>query len=447
MQKRECNTSSSSKADSKNRKQYQAFPYPPRIPSDENARLIAPMMDCFDVLNHRAFGGCRDFSKGLRVLVAGGGTGDSVVFLAEQLRHTQSVIDYVDLSEASMNVAKERAKRRGLQNINWHCGSLLDFSAVADDLRYDYINCSGVLHHLDDPAVGLQSLKALLDEKGAIGVMLYGKHAREGFYQLQSLLKMLNGQNDSFDDRLDVAKSLLSNLPEFNLFSRTASNFSDHTLGDAGIVDLLLHENDRAFSVLQIYELAETVGLTLNSFVEPHLYSPDYYFDSPNITLVEAFKSLAGKERRQAVELYCGSIKTHAFYLTNQKLKPPEINTKCNIPSLPLTSNPQLYKQLANLVSKKKGGDTFCFNHGAREVKFEASSVLAAAISLMDGDRTLSEIYQSAAKQVGCLEARVTEKFLAFYKVMARHGLIFLRDKTVPGYASVEQMQSATFSS
>ena len=41
----------------------------------------------------------------LRALVAGGGTGDATIFLAEQLRHTDAQVVHLDMSSASIAIA------------------------------------------------------------------------------------------------------------------------------------------------------------------------------------------------------------------------------------------------------------------------------------------------------------------------------------------------------
>ena len=169
------------------RNQYENYPYPYRKPSDENNRLIEIGIERLDLINFYCFKGACDFNN-FRVLVAGGGTGDSAIFLAEQLRNTSAEIWYVDISRASMDIAKKRAEKRNLTNINWLHGSLL---AIDDEIgKFDYISCTGVLHHLDDPLLGLKSLKSLLSTSGAMGLMLYGEYGRTGVYQMQQLMKM-----------------------------------------------------------------------------------------------------------------------------------------------------------------------------------------------------------------------------------------------------------------
>jgi ubiquinone/menaquinone biosynthesis C-methylase UbiE len=77
-------------------------------------------------INHYCYRGRRDFRKGFRVLIAGGGTGDALIYLAEQLRETDARLVYLDISEASMAIAKKRAEIRNLDRIEWVSGSILD---------------------------------------------------------------------------------------------------------------------------------------------------------------------------------------------------------------------------------------------------------------------------------------------------------------------------------
>jgi ubiquinone/menaquinone biosynthesis C-methylase UbiE len=141
--------------------QYEALPYPPCDPEDDQRRLMRTWLDSLAMINHYCFKGRETFTNGFRVLVAGAGTGDSTIYLAEQLRHTDARIVHLDLSGASLAIAKRRAQIRGLANIEWLQQSLLDLPALGLD-KFDYINCSGVLHHLAVPDAGLRALRSVL---------------------------------------------------------------------------------------------------------------------------------------------------------------------------------------------------------------------------------------------------------------------------------------------
>jgi 2-polyprenyl-3-methyl-5-hydroxy-6-metoxy-1,4-benzoquinol methylase len=68
-------------------------------------------------------------------------------------------ITYLDLSTAARRIAEARAAARGLSNIEFHTGSLLD---AGDFGEFDYIDCCGVLHHLPDPQAGFDALAGAL---------------------------------------------------------------------------------------------------------------------------------------------------------------------------------------------------------------------------------------------------------------------------------------------
>ncbi|MEO8224712.1 MAG: class I SAM-dependent methyltransferase, partial [Gammaproteobacteria bacterium] len=129
------------------KQQYEDFPYPPRDPADEARRLWLATSGNLLIINHHCFGGTRDFRKGFRTLVAGAGTGDSVIFLAEQLRHYAAEVVYLDLSAASREIAEARARVRQLTNITWITGSIMELPRLGLG-EFDYIECCGVLHHL-----------------------------------------------------------------------------------------------------------------------------------------------------------------------------------------------------------------------------------------------------------------------------------------------------------
>ena len=145
------------------RVQYEAYPYPSRDPVDEDRRLVTGSPSRLDQLNHYVFGGRLDFTAPLRVLVAGGGTGDATIMLGQQLRDAGVPAEIVclDLSGTALEIAGARSRRRGLTGIGFHRASLLDLEPAGWG-RFDYIDCCGVLHHLESPAAGLLALAAAL---------------------------------------------------------------------------------------------------------------------------------------------------------------------------------------------------------------------------------------------------------------------------------------------
>src|SRR5262245_66483010 len=143
------------------RAQYEAYPYPPRDPRDEARRLIEGSPSHLLEINHYVFAGRRDFRQPFRALIAGGGTGDGTIMLAQHLadRGCPADLVYLDLSTAARGIAEARAQQRGLESIRFITASLLDLPRLELG-RFDYVDCCGGLHHLPHPAAA----RALLAE-------------------------------------------------------------------------------------------------------------------------------------------------------------------------------------------------------------------------------------------------------------------------------------------
>jgi SAM-dependent methyltransferase len=296
--------------DDRLRAQYEAFPYPARDPRDEAKRLIIGSPGYLDEVDHYIFGGRLDRTRPFRVLMAGGGTGDGTIMLAQQLTDAGMPVEitYIDLSDASRAIAEARAAARGLTNIEFHRGSLLDLAGLG---AFDYIDCCGVLHHLEDPAAGLRSLVSALAPGGGIGLMVYGTFGRTGVYPLQDALRTLAG---SLPDReqVDLAKRLLGQLPATNWFKRNPF-LGDHLQSDAGLYDLLLHSRDRSYTVPELAELAESAGLAITSFIEPARYDPARYLNDPK--LIRRLDGLDMIARATLAEQISCTMAKHVCYL------------------------------------------------------------------------------------------------------------------------------------
>ena len=72
-------------------------------------------------IDHWAFQAARPASAPLRALIAGGGTGDGAIMLAQHLATAgrPGRVAYLDRSAAAHQVARARADVRGL-SLDWH---------------------------------------------------------------------------------------------------------------------------------------------------------------------------------------------------------------------------------------------------------------------------------------------------------------------------------------
>lgn len=301
-------------------RQYETLPYPPRDPEDERRRLQMPVSSHIALVNHVFWQGRRDVRAGLRVLDAGCGTGDAAVFLGEQLRDTPSEIVALDISAASLEIARRRAEARGLANVRF-LQAEIEHIVPADLGRFDFIVSSGVLHHLPSPERGLAALSGVLAPRGGLAILVYGRHGRQHIYQVQQLLRLVAPDTLPADERIAIAKQLLVGLrPEHwaNLGRGSwAGEIDQH--GESGLFDLFLHSQDRAYTVPEIYGWLQGAGFALVRWDLPILYDPATYL--PGVDL----SALPGPQRHEAAELLNGRMSTHLFFAAQASSLPEPV--------------------------------------------------------------------------------------------------------------------------
>jgi len=264
--------------------QYETLPYPSRDPRDETRRLVIGSPSHLAEIEHYLFAGRIPRDRPFRALVAGGGTGDATIMLAQQAKDAglAAEIIYLDQSAASRGVAEARAATRGLDTIRFLSGSLLALEALGLGF-FDYIDCCGVLHHLEDPAAGLASLA-----------------------------RALAPADETPTARLDVAKRVMRHLPE-TAWLRRNGFLDDHVNGgDAGLYDVLLNPRDRAFTVRELHALLAAEGLEVACWVEPTRYDPIPLLPDPRLRArVEPLDPI---DRAALAETLAGNVSAHIVY-------------------------------------------------------------------------------------------------------------------------------------
>jgi SAM-dependent methyltransferase len=426
------------------RAQYEEFPFPLRDPRDEARGLIVTEQDSLGKINHFCFGGRQGFGQGaeneFRVLVAGGGTGDHTIFLAEQLRDYHARITYIDISRTSMDIARERARVRNLENIDWHHGSILDVASL-DFAPFDLISCTGVLHHLPEPELGLAALRSVLAPDGALSLMLYGRMGRLSIYAGQELMRLVNQGIDDPKLKIQHARSVLHSLPPTNWLLRGGDPkevLVSFLEDESNLYDTLLHEQDRAYSVTEIYELLNGAHLELIEFVSfmssvpsfRYLYNPMVWITDP--ALRSRVASLPRPRQQAIAEAINCMITCHSFYAAPTAAE--RIATPRDQDMVPFF----LYFDSSNLARhfRDLAGRECAINYRHSTVRFEPGRYSADLVAGIDGSRCIGELCEIVRQNTGeqVPQRQLWQDFMAFYEPLNSLDIILLRHRTVPAF-------------
>ena len=384
-----------SAADARVRAQYEALPYPRRDPKDERKRLIAGSPSELDEIDHYVFAGRRDWTRPFRALVAGGGTGDGLILLAQRLaeRDVTAEVVYLDVSTASRNVAEARAAVRGLTNIRFVTGSLLEAPTLAPG-PFDYVDCCGVLHHLDDPAAGLRALRAVLADSGGMGLMVYGTHGRTGVYAVQEIMRALVPPDAPVADQVRAGKRVLASLPATNWLKRNPFVRDHVDGGDAGLYDLLLHSRDRAYTVPEVDALCAAAGMRVAALIEPARYAPETYLT--DAALRQSLADMPPMERAALAERLASNMTKHVFYAVPSERPDPVVAAPTAPEVVPILMEERLRTGLR--------GDAITATADGLTMRLPLPRLAAAILSRIDNHRSLAAIHADLQQADGSLD-------------------------------------------
>ena len=238
------------------------------------------------------------------ILVAGCGTSQAAI---HALREPDAHVTAIDISETSLHHTRELQRKYGLRSLDLRRLAIEDVGELGRS--FDQIVCTGVLHHLPDPDIGLRSLRSVLSPDGAMHVMVYAPYGRAGIYMMQEYCRLL-GVGASEAELRDLGTTigaLSSDHPIVEVARRT----KDFTYSDA-LADALLHPQDRSYTVPQLYAWLERCGLSFGRWFEQAPYLPRCGAIA-RMPHAARLLSLAPTSQYAAVELLRGTMTRHNF--------------------------------------------------------------------------------------------------------------------------------------
>jgi SAM-dependent methyltransferase len=222
------------------------------------------------------------------------------------MRWPEARVTGIDFSATSVGCTEELKRKYNLNNLQLH---QLPVERVSElGTSFDQIVCTGVLHHLADPDAGLAALRDVLKPDGAMHLMVYAPYGRTGIYMLQEFCRRvgIRATDDGIRDLVTALGALPPGHPLQTLL-REAPDFRH----EAALADALLHPQDRAYSVPELFDFIEANGLTFGRWVKQAPYSL-HCGVMAKLPQAPRMAQLPLAEQYAAVELFRGTMVRHS---------------------------------------------------------------------------------------------------------------------------------------
>ena len=237
------------------------------------------------------------------ILVAGCGTSQAA---KHAVRWPAAQVTGIDFSATSVRHTEELKRKHKLNNLHVH---QLPVERVHElQTSFDQIVCTGVLHHLADPDGGLGALRDVLKPDGAMHLMVYAPYGRAGIYMLQEYCRRIGIRPSEREIReLAVALRALPRGHALEPLLREAPDFRQ----EAALADALLHPQDRAYSVSQLFDFVRGGGLVFGRWLRQAPYLPQCgaVAQTPHASRLSR---LSAEEQYAAMELFRGTMLRHS---------------------------------------------------------------------------------------------------------------------------------------
>jgi SAM-dependent methyltransferase len=294
---------------------YDRYPYPPPVDSLEKYRLRwrDPRRLCADF---HLYWPATPYREDFSLLIAGCGTSQAA---KHALRWPSAHVTAIDISATSVRHTEELKRKYELNNLIVHQLAIEHVGQL--NVNFDQIICTGVLHHLADPDAGLTALRNVLRPEGAMHVMVYAPYGRSGVYMLQEFCRRtgIHATNDGIRELTAALRQLPRGHP-LEVLLRVAPDFREET----ALADALLHPQDRAYSIPQLFDFIAKAGLTFGRWAKQAPYSARCGVMN-RIPQGSRIANLPPVEEYAAAELFRGTMVRHSaiVYRNDQSGTPP----------------------------------------------------------------------------------------------------------------------------
>ena len=286
--------------------QYEENPYPRWVTiTDKKKRNISTVLkQWFPHFSPPAF-----INGPIQILVAGCGTGKHPIQVA--LSYENAEILAIDISKSSLAYATRMARKLNVKNIQFLHGDILELSKL--QRRFHIVECSGVLHHMEDPLRGWKVLSELLVKNGLMYIGLYSELARKQIVAAREIIKNEQINPDRKGIRGFRARILRGELGDF-IYKMLRGSKDFYSISTCR--DLLFHFMEHRFTIPQISDALTDLHLEFIGFIFDNAETPNLYRDQfpedknmKNLLLWDSFERSYPTTFARMYHLWCQNIR------------------------------------------------------------------------------------------------------------------------------------------
>lgn len=193
-----------------------------------------------------------------RIWVAGCGSNQATL---TALKFPTAEIVATDISVPSLEVCEKNLAQVGAKNVTLREQSINE-AEYKDE--FDYVICTGVIHHNADPSIPLARLAAGLKRDGILELMVYNYYHRilTTAYQKAMRYLFMDDPEAGLDEQLDVTRDLMNKFPVENMMCYYLKQAKDQTR--EFLADSFLQPVEHSYTVESLVELLGTAGMEIN---------------------------------------------------------------------------------------------------------------------------------------------------------------------------------------
>jgi SAM-dependent methyltransferase len=192
-----------------------------------------------------------------QIWVAGCGT-NQAIFTA--LKFPKAAVIGSDLSVQSLELAARSARELQLTNLELRNESINQVDYVE---QFDYVICTGVIHHNAQPQAVLKKLAGALKPTGILELMVYNHYHRIITTAFQKAIRTLSGNKSAsgFELELTLVQRMIESFPVQNAVSALLHEHQGSP--EAALADDLLQPVEQSYTVESLNCLANDCDLEI----------------------------------------------------------------------------------------------------------------------------------------------------------------------------------------